>query len=134
MSRRRPLLRHGRLDPLAAPFVDTLNALGPASQHDPHGVRVQARSDVSLFTTYRISMWRGLTATTGRAHLEHPPSWQSWVSDGRLVPAPCLTKEARKERFFEVLRGRRLRFVHIEQLCTQRTLSRQWISPDDTLP
>jgi hypothetical protein len=143
MLPRRPLLRHSRLDPPATLFVDTLNAHGPACHHDPHGVWIQARGNVACLTRQCIAVRRGLTATTGLAHNEHPPSWQLWVSNarqvvdpyrGRHMPAPCLTEESQKERFFAVLRGRRSRFVQIQPLCTQRTLSRQWISPDGTLP
>lgn len=72
MPPRRPLLGHGRLDPLATPFVDTPNALGPASHHDPRSMRVQARGNVSLFTNHRIAVRRCRTPTISYVHTESP--------------------------------------------------------------
>jgi hypothetical protein len=71
---RRLFLGHGWHHPLAPPFPEELNALGPASRHHPHGARVQACSEVSLFTTHRIAVGRSLTATASFAHVEPPSS------------------------------------------------------------
>lgn len=72
MPPRRPLLGHGRLDALATPFVDTLNALGPVTQHDPHGARVQRRGDVSFFSNHRIAVRRCRTPTISHVQAESP--------------------------------------------------------------
>jgi hypothetical protein len=45
----------------------------PACHHDPHGARIDACGDVSLFTKQCRAVRRSLTATASHAHAQRPP-------------------------------------------------------------